>query len=374
MASYRKRGSKWEARVYNRASGIDKPITKGGFKTKRLAIQWASELENRKLSGRGVARSQITLPEYFKSWYHAFKEPLVSDTTRRRYEYAIHVVDEYFSGQKIDRITRTAYQRFLNAYGKGHALSTSRKIHTQIRASVRSAVEDGVIPQDFTAHTSPSGHASKDRRLKYLDTSDMAKLMAYMSERVDTTAPTRMMILVALLTSARFSEVAGLTWDDISYKEQTISINKAWDTVGDTGFRPTKNPQSNRTVSVTPELLRLLKMYHHSQKIMQLKHGLANDLGLLFITPVGKVPTSNASNKTLRHALKKLDAKVITFHGLRHTHASYLLYKGVSIYYISERLGHSSYNVTLNIYSHLVKEMKQKEDQKMIAALSEVSG
>nr|WP_243673758.1 tyrosine-type recombinase/integrase [Lactiplantibacillus plantarum] len=59
---------------------------------------------------------------------------------------------------------------------------------------------------------------------------------------------------------------------------------------------------------------------------------------------------------------------------MRHTHASYLIYKGVSIYYISERLGHSNYSTTIRVYSHLLREMEKKETSKALVALSSMDG
>lgn len=53
-----------------------------------------------------------------------------------------------------------------------------------------------------------------------------------------------------------------------------------------------------------------------------------------------------------------------TLHSIRHTHCSMLIHEGVSIYYISKRLGHTSINTTLSIYSHLLEETEKQEDEK----------
>ncbi|WP_261809519.1 tyrosine-type recombinase/integrase [Levilactobacillus humaensis] len=374
MASFRKRGKTWQARVSYLVGGEKKEETKGGFEKKSLAIEWANGMENRKLSGKGLDRSNITLPDYFRQWYEAYKKPLVAASTKNRYEYAINLIEKEFAGQVMSKITRMQYQRFLNRYGKAHALASSKKVNTQIRAAVRSAMEDGIIPIDFTSHTSISGHASKDRRLKFLDVGQMQALIAYLKTDISAARPTKMMALVALFTGARFAEVAGLTWDDIAMDDGTISISKSWDTLAGNRFKPTKNKQSNRTITVSPELLAMLKVYHHSQKLMVLKYGIQNDKHLLFLTPTGQVPSSTAANKTLKHSLVAVGSKkIITFHGLRHTHASYLIYKDISIYFISERLGHANYNITMQIYSHIVKEKEELENTKMLDALSQIA-
>ncbi len=77
----------------------------------------------------------------------------------------------------------------------------------------------------------------------------------------------------------------------------------------------------------------------------------------------------NAINKTLKKACDKLAISSITSHAIRHTHCSYLLAKGVSIYYISKRLGHKNISITTSIYSHLLDEKFKEENDKAIAIL-----
>lgn len=94
------------------------------------------------------------------------------------------------------------------------------------------------------------------------------------------------------------------------------------------------------------------------------------------VTPLkaqtGLPPTNNAVNKQLRRYLEKNDSKIITFHGLRHTHASYLLSKDVAIQYVSERLGHADVNITLSVYTHLLDKKRSIETQKALDELQKL--
>lgn len=65
--------------------------------------------------------------------------------------------------------------------------------------------------------------------------------------------------------------------------------------------------------------------------------------------------------------------KIITCHGLRHTHASTMLYKGINILYVSKRLGHSSLNVTMSVYSHILKELEEKDNENIKKIFSEIN-
>lgn len=71
--------------------------------------------------------------------------------------------------------------------------------------------------------------------------------------------------------------------------------------------------------------------------------------------------SDNAVNKTLKKACRRFGCTEITFHGLRHTHASILLYKRIDIGYISRRLGHSSIMTTYRIYTHIIDELAQRD-------------
>ncbi|WP_342355415.1 tyrosine-type recombinase/integrase [Leuconostoc suionicum] len=84
----------------------------------------------------------------------------------------------------------------------------------------------------------------------------------------------------------------------------------------------------------------------------------------------GLPPTNAAVNKLLRRYLKKNDSKLITFHGLRHTHASFLLLQDIVIQYVSERLGHADVNTTLSTYTHLLDKKRTLETNKILNALS----
>lgn len=373
MASINKRNGKWSARVsFYDQFGKRHFKNKEGFTRKKEAEAWANEIEQGKFDESiGKTESHAAFSDYFLNWYQTFKAPVLSEATKRRYLITHKEVKRYFGDLKITRISRLQYQEFLNKYGKTHSIASSKKVNTQVKACVHDAVDDGAIQFDFTKKSKVTGHAGKDSSMKFLDASDMTNLIKYLKLDINARHATKMMGIVALYTGARFAEIAGLTWKDISPDFGTISINKAWNTLDNSGFKETKNEQSKRIIRVNPELFALLDQYHESQGFLHVN----NPLDLIFMGPNGKVPSSNAANNMLHTALKNINAsKDITFHGLRHTHASYLIYKGVSIYYISQRLGHTNYTITMNIYSHMLHEMEAAENSKLIAALDELNG
>ena len=165
------------------------------------------------------------------------------------------------------------------------------------------------------------------------------------------------LILLGLTTGLRFEELVGLTFDDFDFTKNTIRVNKTWgyNNRMQEGFGPTKNEQSNRIVEVDVITMNLFKELFKNIK--------ANLHGLVFYSPESKykVISNTNANKLLKNTLLDLQIEPITMHGLRHTHASTMLYKKVSIYYVSERLGHKDIETTHKHYSHVTKELREED-------------
>lgn len=379
MASFVKTDSGWKARVSYLHNGTRSTANKSGFKTKREAQIWANKKESDVYDGVDLKGGNIPFTEYFVKWYHLYKEPTLSESSKKKYVYTMSIVNSYFSGKKLNKITRPQYQQFLNDYARPagmpeKSINTVEKVHTQIRASVRDALDEGLIKRDFTARTKITGRPEKARDMKYLDAGDAAKLMQALQSDISLAHITKLMALIALQTGARFSEIVAMTWDNFSYQFKTIRITHAWDTISNQDFKETKNEQSKRLIKITDELADILQNYHQLQTIKFQSLGIENPRHLICLNQYGTVPSDTGANKTLHAVLKRLKCKDITFHGLRHTHASYLIYKGVSIYYISSRLGHANYSTTIRVYSHMLKEMEKIETSKALVALSSMNG
>ncbi|GKT04669.1 site-specific integrase [Furfurilactobacillus entadae] len=375
MASFIKRGTGWQVKIAYQDNGSKKWLTKQGFKTKSEARAFAVEQEAKMLKSINLGQSTQRFVDYYMNWYKTFKEPIIAPATKRRYRSTINTLMAYFPVQNIGDITRTDYQEMLNSFaygsngGQPHAKSSVQKLNVQIRECVRDAIQDSVIDKDFTYNATLGGSKGRDERSKYLDEDEMIKLLNAVQKSPSAQHVVRAMITTALYTGLRIGEVAGLTWDDINFNFKTVDINKSWD-FQVYGFKPTKNEASKRIIRVNDELLSFL----HDFKISQSLYEFSNPRNSVFITTRGWVPDSTATTKELNQLCKQLDINRITFHGLRHTHASYLLSTGSTIEYVSQRLGHASIQTTLSTYSHLLKNHKRAEDGQALASLSQAVG
>lgn len=173
------------------------------------------------------------------------------------------------------------------------------------------------------------------------------------------------------MTGARYSEILALTWKDIDFKKHTIKIEKSWDYTFKNEFKETKNTSSIREINIDHDLVNLLQQLQIEQEryFQSINRPFAIN-GMVFLDKHLKLLTDAAINKDLRFIENKLNINpLITFHGLRHTHVSYLISQHIDINYISHRLGHSNTSVTMRVYSHLLKDYEEKEADKTILAL-----
>lgn len=362
MAQYVKRGKGWQARIQWRDSfGKRHTKSKAGFATKTLARKWAIENESELNKGVKVDK-EISFYDYFCHWVETYKEPKVSRISMVRYKTTEKNIKEFFGKTNIKEITRSQYQQFINDFGSSHAPSTVQKINGFIRAAVQSAILDDYLFKDFTQGIALTANKSKIIKVQYLNTNEIKALLNSAKRSLNPNFTSRYMIITAIYTGMRLSEIQALTWNDINWLNQTISINKSWDAVTHT-FKDTKNPSSIRKIKVNEELLEILN---------QLKNKARSTM--IFQDQYGTIPTSGAVNNTLRSILATLNIskRNFHFHSLRHSHVALLLADGIDIYAISKRLGHSNIKTTADTYAYLIDEYKSKTDKQILCALSQL--
>ena len=363
MASIRKRVGKkitsYEFTVSHTVNGESKPIKKGGFRTKKEAQVAAAEVEAQLAKGLNPVSKKIPFNEYFKNWIKTYKDSAVSTTTMKHYEYSLSAIEKYFSDTPIQNIKRQDYQLFLNWFGSNKAKETAAKVHGHIKSCVKDAMEDQIIQVDFTRKTilkyKTNGKKSEEKHLNY---EDSEQLLQYIWSRIDEGLGYSILLLI-LTSGIRFGEAVGLTRKDFDFKHNTITINKTWGYKKSSprGFGPTKNAQSVRTIRMDK-----ITMSHFKEMFNTTP---TNIHELVFYSPESqyKVISNTNTNKLLKKMLLELNIEPITIHGLRHTHASVLLYKKASIHYVSERLGHSDIETTLKEYTHVLKELRLQDEQ-----------
>lgn len=365
MASFQKRGKTWQYTISRMTNGKPNPIRKGGFATKTEAKIAANEVENNLNKGIVPHLKPEPFDKYFANWVKLYKKG-VGKNTFARYLTTQETINEHFAGVSIQSITKRSYQEFLNKYAENHAKDTTRKLNTHIRACVRDAIDEGIIRIDFTRGAVLSGSVSAKRpEEKHLNYFDSKRLLRALEKPTELS---HYLILLGLTSGMRFGEMVGLTRADFNFNKNEITVNKTWGYTNKMheGFGPTKNQQSVRKLKMDSKTMAIFKGWFAINP--------DNDHKLIFYSPASKykVLSNGAANKTLENFLNKLNIEPISIHGLRHTHASILLYKKVSIYYVSERLGHADIETTMQHYAHIIKELREQDEKTTMAVFGEI--
>lgn len=257
---------------------------------------------------------------------------------------------------KLGELDKRSYQLLLNNYALTHERQTTMDFHHQLKCAIIDALDDGLIKSDPTRKVIIKGKAPAVKKPKFLSQYELKSLLANLNL---TDEPNwDWFILLVAKTGVRFSEALAITPGDFDFEGYKIKITKAWNyksTEG--GFADTKNKSSVRTIPIDAQI---------SMQFAKLTKGIAKDK-LIFVK--GRVFNS-ILNCHLKALCIKANIPIISVHGLRHTHASLLIFAGVSIASIAKRLGHANTTTTQETYLHIIQELEDQDNEKVISHLN----
>lgn len=293
--------------------------------------------------------------EYYAKWIVVYKKGAIRKVTMDKYLMTCHWLEKLIPNLKICDLTRIAYQQLLNDYASYHERQTTMDFHHQLKGAILDAVDEGLIDRDPTRKAIIKGKPPKEKKLKYLNQFELHTLLTTLELKSEVNWD--WFILLVAKTGMRFSEALALTPKDFDFSHQTLSISRTWDYKGEGGYLPTKNKSSARKIQIDWQTV---------IKFSELLKGLPEDKPI-FVKE--NVYNSTVNDILARHC-KKAKVPVISIHGLRHTHASILLFAGVSIASVARRLGHASMTTTQRTYLHIIQELENKDVDLVMRSLS----
>ena len=283
---------------------------------------------------------------YYEKWIRIYKEGAIRNVTMRKYEITLLWLKKLVPELRLSQLNRISYQQLLNDYAEFHERQTTMDFHHQIKAAILDAVDEGFIDRDPTRKAIIKGCVPRIKKIKYLNQFELHTLLVNL--KLTSEINWDWLIFIIAKTGMRFSEALALTPKDFDFLHQSLIVDKTWDYKGDGGFLPTKNKSSVRKIQLDWQTI---------IKFSEIIKGLPEDKPI-FVN--GRVFNSTV-NGVLERYCKKLGIPVISIHGLRHTHASLLLFAGVSIASVARRLGHASMTTTQKTYIHIIQEMENRD-------------
>jgi integrase len=293
--------------------------------------------------------------KYYAQWIKIYKEGAIRHVTMIKYHQTEVWLKKLIPELCICDMNRLSYQNLLNEYASCHERQTTMDFHHHLKASILDAVDEGLIEKNPTRKAVIKGKPPRKKKQKYLNQFELQTLLSNLDLKSGINWD--WLILLIAKTGLRFSEALALTPEDFDFSHQVVSVNKTWNYKGNGGFLPTKNLSSNRKVQIDWQLViqfsELIKDIDKEKPI--------------FV--IGKVYNSTV-NGLLYRRCKESKIPIITIHGLRHTHASLLLFAGVTIASVARRLGHSSMTTTQKTYLHIIQELENKDIDLVMRSIS----
>ena len=296
--------------------------------------------------------------KYYEKWIEVYKKGAIRNSTMQKYKLTLKWLTKIVPNIKVKEINRISYQEILNTYAESHEKQSTMDFHHQLKAAILDAVDEGMIERDPTRKAIIKGKPPRDKKEKYLNQFELQKLI----KDLDLTSQINNDWLIYLIakTGLRFSEALALTPDDFDFVHQVLNVDKTWNYKEKSGFEPTKNKSSERKVQLDWQtVIQFSELIKNSEKDKP-----------IFIK-------KNVYNSTINDILKRhcqnAEIPTITIHGLRHTHASIMIYAGVSIASVAHRLGHASMSTTQKTYLHIIQELENTDIDKIMRTLTSLN-
>ena len=294
--------------------------------------------------------------DYFEEWVELYKVGAVRKVTLDKYYMTHQRIGELAPDLRLCDLSRTAYQKLLNSYALTHEKQTTMDFHHQIKGAILDALEEGLIDNNPTRKIIIKGKEPKEKRPKFLNQFELQSLLKQLN--LTNELNWDWFILLVAKTGLRFSEALALTPQDFDFFNQNLVITKTWNYKSSIGeFQPTKNESSNRKIPID---------WQTAMQFSQLVKDLDEEKPIFVMNRV----FNSTINNRLKVLCTKADIPIITIHSLRHTHASLLLFAGVSIASVARRLGHSSMTTTQETYLHIIQELENQDNDKIIRHLA----
>lgn len=305
-----------------------------------------------------TSRNPMLFCDYYKQWINVYKEGAIRPVTMSKYNMAHQWLLKLAPDLSISELDRISYQKILNEYAEEYEHQTTMDFHHHVKCAILDAVDEGLIPRDPTRKAIIKGKKPREKKQKFLNQFELHKLIEDLDLGPEVSWD--WFILLVAKTGMRFSEALALTPRDFDFSRQILTISKTWDYKGNGGFLPTKNQSSVRKIQI--DWLTVMQFAGLVKKLPEDEPIFAK----------GKIYNSTLNGILERHC-KNAGIPVISIHGLRHTHASLMLFAGVSIASVARRLGHASMTTTQKTYLHIIQELESKDIDIIMRSLANLN-
>jgi integrase len=315
-------------------------------------------VEIRKLvkSGIPISPAGLTLDTYLSEWVDQVAAPRVRPSTLDSYRAAIEKrIIPRLGRKKLGQLNARDVRQFLAALaGEGVGDRTAQVAHATLRAALEDAVREEVIPRNVAKLVRAPRPTKAEREPL---TVDQVKALLKVS-RDHRMHP---LIVVLAVLGLRRSEALGLRWEDIDLTAGILRVRRSLHRVdGRLSIFPTKTQRSARAVPLPRFVIRALESQRDKQEEERAALGKNwPNFGYVFTTPLGTPIDPRNCTRVVRKQLDAAGLSHVRLHDLRHGCVTVLLSMGVPPRVVMEIVGHSTLEMTMNVYAHVSLDDKR---------------
>jgi integrase len=366
-----KRGNN-EGNIYQRESGLwEARVSLPGGRRKSVYGHTRREVQEKLTAllrdvqqGLPVPTGRETIGHFLERWLEDAAKPAVAPATHDSYRRMIarHLLPT-LGNVRLDKLTPQHVQK-LQAGLLASGLSPRTVAYTRalLRRALGQAVRWSMLPRNPVTLVDPPKQQRHEP--SFLTAEEAKRLMASLAG--DRLEP---LVLLTLVTGLRRGEVLSLRWQDLDLEDGLVRVRgqyQKWE--GRWQWLPLKTQQSRRTLIVPLFVVQALRQHRTRQVEVRLAVGSDwQDFDLVFCTEVGTPIDGPNLTRQFQRRLRRADVPHIAFHGLRHSAATLLLARGLTIGQIQKILGHASGKLTSDLYAHHSREIAEQAARKMEA-------
>ena len=328
-------------------NGGRRQLRRRGFATKKEAQAELTTVLGDVQEGNYVRPSRMTFGAYLTDRWAPAMRPTVRKTTAAAYEQMVKHLERHLGKVPLGDLTgphlTAVYGELLEA---GLSARTVRYVHVTAHRALKDAVRWHLVSRNVAEDADSPRQPGAQPKAWTPD--QVAKFLALAEG--DRWAP---LWRLAATTGLRRGELAGLRWEDLELSAGMLSVNRA--TVVADGHAIESEPKTargRRRIGLDAQTVDALKRWRRQQSTEQLAMGAGwQGNGRVFVWPDGSALHPNVITRSFGRLVDKATLPPLTLHGLRHSWATSALRAGVPTKVVSDRLGHSSSRVTLDVYT-----------------------
>lgn len=348
----------------------------GTFKTKKDAErkerQWLTERDGGVLIDAG----KLTLAGFAKQWVDSLRHTKLAVSSRRRYADALRLYILPTLGRyRLDQLTPVAIQGVYadlmdgTADRKPLSAKTANLAHNVLHRCLKAAVNSDLLNRNPTERVTPPPRPKA--QIKCWTTGQTAAFLA-----VANNDEYQALWQLAIETGMRRGELLGLKWSSVRLDQGALTVETSRSRAEKGRFADgaTKTRNSRRTFRLSAEMVEILKQHREQQRFQQRAAGLTgSEAGYVFAQPNGRPLHPNTVTRRYKALIAEAGVPDARIHDARHASATLGLESGESIKDVSQRLGHSSTALTMDLYMHPSEE-RQRENADRLAAFLKAAG